>query len=124
MRLRAWLVLTLGFLMSCSGGGKVTAPVPVLAVINVSLSAKSLQVGQTGTASATGEDQNGASIATGTVTWSSTATSVATITAGGAITAVANGQTDITATVGGISGHATLSVVNRQPGIRALRTAE
>jgi len=119
--LRAWLVLTLGFVMSCSGGGKVTAPVPVLTTINVSLSAMSLQVGQTATASATGEDQNGASIATGAVTWSSSATAVATISAGGAITVVGAGQTQITATVGSLSGHATLSVINRQPGIHALR---
>ncbi|HEY5489595.1 MAG TPA: Ig-like domain-containing protein [Gemmatimonadaceae bacterium] len=99
----------------------MTAPVPVLTTINVSLSAMSLQVGQTATASATGEDQNGASIATGAVTWSSSATAVATISAGGAITVVGAGQTQITATVGSLSGHATLSVINRQPGIHALR---
>jgi trimeric autotransporter adhesin len=122
VRLRAWLVLTLGFVLSCSGGGKVTAPVPVLTAINVSLSATSLQVGQTATASATGEDQNGASIATGAVTWSSSATGVATISAGGAIIAVAAGPTQITATVGSLAGHATLTVINRQPGSQALRS--
>lgn len=124
MWLRAWIILTLGFVLSCSRGGKVTAPVSVLTTINVSLSARSLQVGQTATASATGEDQNGASIATGAVTWSSSATAVATISAGGAITVIAAGQTQITATVGSLSGHATLSVINRQPGIQALRATE
>ena len=83
----------------------------VLTTVTVSLSATTIQVGQTATANATGADQNGGSISTGTVTWSLSSPSVASITAGGSITAVAAGQTTISATAGGKSGQTTLTVI-------------
>ena len=105
-------------LLSCGGGGggdktptAPPAPVMVLTTVTVALSATTVQVGQTATANATGADQNGASISTGTVTWSSSSPTVATITSGGAITAVAPGQTNITATAGSKSGQITLTVI-------------
>lgn len=85
-------------------------PPPTLTTVNVSLSVAQIQVGQTATATASGLDQNGAPIATGTVTWSSSNTNVATITAAGAITAVGAGTTQIIASAGGKSGQATLTV--------------
>jgi len=74
LRRDGWVaVLSLGaalFLGSCGGGGDKTptappAPVMVLTTVTVSLSATTIQVGQSATASATGADQNGGSISTG-----------------------------------------------------------
>ncbi len=100
----------------CGGGdtGSVTpiptAPTLVLTTITVSLSSASLQVGQAATVTAAGFDQNGSPIAVGTVTWTSSNTSVATVTSAGAVAALAAGQSTITASTGGKSGQATLSV--------------
>ncbi|MHB2032821.1 MAG: Ig-like domain-containing protein, partial [Gemmatimonadaceae bacterium] len=103
---------------SCSGGGgssdgngMVTPPpTPVLTTVSVTLSAASVFVGSTTTASAAGADQNGASIATGTVTWSVGTPSVASVTSGGLVTGLAAGTTTIIATAGGRQGQATLTV--------------
>ena len=107
-------VLTLAtalIVLSCGGDKTPMAPVMVLTTVSVSLSATTIQVGQTATANATGADQNGGSISTGTVTWSSSAPSVATISASGAVTAVVAGQTTITATAGTKNGQTTLTVI-------------
>ncbi|HVX40679.1 MAG TPA: Ig-like domain-containing protein [Gemmatimonadaceae bacterium] len=106
--------------LACGSGGGGTGnvgptppptPTPVLTTITVSLSVAQIQVGQTANATASAADQNGAPIAAGTVTWSSSNTNVATITASGAITAVGPGTTQIIATASGKSGQATLTVV-------------
>lgn len=106
--------------LGCGSGGGTnggtgptppTPPTPVLTTISVALSVAQIQVGQTATATASGLDQNGAPISTGTVTWSSSNTNVATITAAGAITAVGPGTTQIIATAGGKSGQAALTVI-------------
>lgn len=103
---------------SCSGGGGSTdgngmvtpPPTPVLTTVSVTLSAAAVFVGSTTTASAAGADQNGASIATGTVTWSVGTPSVASVTSGGLVTGLAAGTTTIIATAGGRQGQATLTV--------------
>ena len=59
--------------------------------------------------SAAAVDGSGKSV-TGTVTWSSSNNSVATISTSGMATAVANGSVQITAKVGGVAGSATLTV--------------
>jgi uncharacterized protein YjdB len=101
--------------LSCGGGGGNTTapppPVPVLTTVTVSLSASTIQVGQSETVSASGADQNGASISVGSVTWSSSSPAVASVSAAGAITAVAAGQTIITAAAGIKSGQSTLTVI-------------
>jgi len=103
---------------SCSGGGgkdaSPTSPAPVtpvLTTITVSLSATTIQVGQTATTSAAGLDQNGASIGLGTVTWSTGSTSVATVSATGAVSGVAPGQVAIIASAGGRTGQQSLTVI-------------
>ena len=58
-------------------------------------------------------DQNGQAMAGATVTWASSATGVATVTASGQVTAVANGTATITATAGSASGNATVSVTQQ-----------
>lgn len=100
-------------LASCSGGGggdTPTAP-PVLTTITVAFSTNSIPVGTPSFATATGADQKGGAIATGTVIWSSSAPNIATVAASGSITTLAAGQTIITATAGTKSGQATLTVV-------------
>src|SRR3569833_1556578 len=67
-------------------------------------------LGQTANATASGADQNGAPIATGTVTWSSTNQAVATVNSAGTVTAVSAGQTVIVASVGTKSGQLTVTV--------------
>jgi len=111
--------LLLAAALACGGGGSPNetgpstppTPTPVLTTINVALSVAQIQVGQTATATASGLDQNGAPIATGTVSWSSSNTNVAVIAQTGAITAVGAGTTQIIATSGGKSGQAALTVV-------------
>src|ERR1019366_5238968 len=106
----AHALVALGILFSgCSGGGP-TAPKLVLTNVSVALSPATIQIGQTGTAFASGLDQNGAAIAVGTVTWSSGTPAVASINASGVITAASVGQTQIMASAGGNAGQATLMV--------------
>src|SRR5262245_5514709 len=91
--------LAVGAMLAACGGSDSgpstptsTGPKPALTTMSVTLSAATLSVGQNGTASAAGFDQNHAAIATGTVTWSSSSPGVATVDASGAIRAVAAGQ--------------------------------
>jgi|GEM_PF-1859615 len=113
---RIFRAMLFGALLSCGGGSKdggPTAPVTptsVLTTLSVSLSAPSIPVGQTATASATGTDQNGASIATGTMTWSTGSSAVATVNASGLVTGVAPGTTPVIGTAGGKQGQQTITV--------------
>jgi formylglycine-generating enzyme required for sulfatase activity len=85
--------------------------VPVLTTITVSLSANTIQVGQTAGTMVRGTDQFGAPIATGAVTWSSSIPTVATVSASGSITALAPGETSVIATSGSVTGQAALTVI-------------
>ncbi|MDB4875792.1 MAG: hypothetical protein JWM41_2238 [Gemmatimonadetes bacterium] len=95
---------------SCGGGGTTPPPPPVLTTITVTVSPSSIQVGQTATASASGLDQNGASIAVGTVQWTTGNASVATVSAAGVVTGVGAGQAQIIATSNGKQGQASITV--------------
>jgi uncharacterized protein YjdB len=93
-----------------SGTLNVTIQVPV-ATVDVSLSATSLYSAQTATATATPRATGGAALTGRTVTWSSSASTVATVNATtGAVTAVAPGLTEIRATSEGVVGVANLFV--------------
>jgi hypothetical protein len=103
--------LALVAVLSASCGDSTTStPAPVLTTINVTLSSPNVVVGQKITATAAGVDQNGAPITAGTVTWSSSSTSVATVGDSASITAVAAGTAQIIATVGTLTGQATVTV--------------
>lgn len=93
-------------LFSC--GGDTTAP-PVLTTLNVSFPA-TIQVGQSATATAVGLDQHGASIATGTITWSTSPTGFASVNSSGVVTGVGAGQTLVIAKAGGTQGVASVTV--------------
>jgi len=92
----------------------VVNPVPVGSVA-VSLAASSIQVGNTTQATAVVKDSTGAVVTDRAVTWSSSAPGVATVSASGFVTALANGSTTITATSEGKSGNATLTVAATAP---------
>ena len=105
-----------------SGGQSGTASVSVTdaAVASVTLTpgTASLTPGQTVQLSATAKDASGNTLTGRSVTWSSTPSSVTTVSATGLVTAVATGSATITATIGGKSGTATVSV--GQPGVASV----
>lgn len=101
--------------VACGGGDTApnapAKPTPVLTTLVVTLPAASLQVGQTEAASAAGLDQNGSTIAAGAITWTSSNSAVASVSATGTIAALSPGQTQIAASSGGTTGQAPLTVV-------------
>ena len=83
---------------------------PTLTSISVTPTSPSLAIGATQQLTATGTySDSSTKDLTSTVTWNSSSTSVATISAGGKITAVASGTSTFTATSGAISGASTLT---------------
>jgi hypothetical protein len=99
-------------LSACSGGGSPAAPAPpVLARVAVSLSAFTVQVGWTDTASAEGFDQNGAPIKIDAPVWTTSSGAVATVDSRGVVTGVSIGLASIIAKVGGMQGQIALPVV-------------
>ena len=85
------------------------APVPVSSV-TVSLNASALTVGQSTQASAVVRDSAGTVLTGRTIVWSSDNAAIATVSATGLVTAVAQGTAHIVATSEGKSGAATLDV--------------
>ena len=82
----------------------------VLTTLSVSLPAPTVVVGKTASATATGVDQFGASIATGTVAWSTSDGAVASVDGNGLVMGVAVGQTQVIATAGGKTAQAPVGV--------------
>ncbi|MEP6762776.1 MAG: Ig-like domain-containing protein [Gemmatimonadaceae bacterium] len=120
-RVLALAVLS-GCCISCGGGGNTkdtpistlpTTPTTPAAVAQVSvvLSAASANVGQTVQGSATVRDAAGNALIGRAVSWSSTATSVATVSSNGLVTAVAGGSAQISATSEGITGTQTFTAL-------------
>ncbi len=84
-----------------------TAPV---STVTVSLNSSSITTGQTTQATAVAKDAAGNVLSGRTITWSSSATSVATISSSGLVTGVAAGSATITADVQGVTGTKALTV--------------
>ncbi len=100
-------------LAGCGGSGDhVAGPpdTPVLTTLSVTLSAATVYVGSNVVATAAGLDQHGASIAIGTVTWSTGTPSVATVGTDGEVTAIGPGTTTVIAAAGTKQAQATLTV--------------
>src|ERR1019366_8702349 len=110
---RAGLAVFVIATLSCGGSATEPIPpvVPVLTTVTVTLASPTIQVAQTTSATVTGLDQNGASIAVGAVTWSTGSASVASITAAGVVTGVAPGQTVVLVSAGGKQGQQSLTVL-------------
>ena len=116
MRLRYIGLTALLLLAACGDGGTTPTsppnpPWPVATSITLSATALSFSsLGATQQLSATVKDQNGAAMASATVTWTTSAASVATVSSTGLVTSVADGSATITATEGSVSATASVSV--------------
>jgi parallel beta-helix repeat protein len=88
--------------------------VPV-ATVSVSPSSLSLTAGGTGTFAATARDSTGGTLTGRTVTWTSSNTGIASVSAGGVVTAVAAGTATISATIDGKSGSGSVAVTAPAP---------
>ena len=111
IRLSALLAsLALGW--AC-GGDSATAPEPARpTTVTVSPATRELTaLGTTVQLSAEVRDQNARVMAGATVTWTSSANSVATVDASGLVTVAGNGTATITASVGSASGSAVVTVM-------------
>ena len=98
------VLVTLG----CGSDG--TSP-PTVATITLAATADTLfSLGETTQVTATAKDGSGATVAGAMVSFQSSAQSVATVTADGLVTAVANGNATITATSGSVSSSKELRV--------------
>jgi glucose/arabinose dehydrogenase len=97
-------------------GGSIQQPNPVASVtVTVPSTGAAVQVGQTLQLTATAKDADGVTIAVGSYQWASADESIATVSSGGLVTGVAEGQTEITATTDGVSGSATVTVSSAPP---------
>jgi trimeric autotransporter adhesin len=89
-----------------------TAP-PAVASIAISLSSATLKVGSTANATAVLRSANGTILTGRTVTWTSSASSIATVSASGSVVAKKQGRTTITATSEGRTATVVLNVEKR-----------
>ncbi len=106
----AWAALAAALqLAACGGGGEPTGPAPVTRV-TVSPSTATVPVGGAVQLAATTLGANGQVLTGRAVSWSSSSTAVATVDSTGRVTGRASGQATITATAGGQSGNATVTV--------------
>jgi len=93
-----------------SGTATVTVTLVPVGSVAVSPSAPNVVIGTTQTLTATVKDQNGTTVTDRAVSWSSSATGVATVSSSGVVTGVALGTATITATSEGKSGTAVVTV--------------
>lgn len=97
------------------GGISPTGPV-LLVTSRVTVSCPTQMVpGQTGTCTAFGYDSYGTFTNSNVSSWSSSNTGKVTITSGGGVTAVSPGTSTITAVIDGVSGTASITVIDPTP---------
>lgn len=100
-------------LAACGGGGDTTPTTPVqatVATVDVSPSGGTLVIPNTLQLTATPRDAQGAAVSGRAITWSSSASSIASVNTSGLVTAVSAGTATITASVDGKQGLATITV--------------
>jgi hypothetical protein len=81
----------------------LTVTAPAIATITVTPASPMIAVSSTQQFTATAKDSSGNTVTGATFTWASSATSVATVSAGGLATGVASGTTQITAAASGVT---------------------
>ena len=101
-------VLLLGLFAACSGSSE---PDLIITSIEVTPGTASPQVGETVQLGAAVKDQDGNVVPGQTVTWNSSATNVASVSASGLVTANALGSATISASAGGKVGNANITVI-------------
>ena len=110
----AWQLLPLGCLLACGGGSdggpSGTPGATAVATVTVSPSTISLAAGASQQLSAALADANGTALSGRTVTWGTSASSVATVSSSGLVTGVSDGSVTITATSERRTGSATATV--------------
>lgn len=82
-----------------------------VATVNVSSASSQLSVGSSAQYSATALDAGGAVLTGRAVTWSTSDAAVATVSTSGLVSAIAPGSAQVTATIGGVTGSAPVTVV-------------
>jgi len=100
-------------LIACSDSSDASDPVGTprpVATVAVTPTANALVVGQTSALAATAKDANGNVIAGRAVRWSTSNASIATVSAAGVVTAVAQGNATVSAAVEGKTGQADVTV--------------
>ncbi|MBX9928515.1 MAG: Ig-like domain-containing protein [Gemmatimonadaceae bacterium] len=113
----ALIPLAVVALASCGGGDTGTAPTAApVASVSLNIAAAQLGVGQTMQLNATPLTGTG-TVTTGTATWSSSATSIASVSSTGLVAGLAAGQAMITATIAGKSASATFTVAGSGGGL-------
>lgn len=105
---RAAGLLMLGMLFAACGGS--TEPPVTVATVEVTPTDATRQVGETVQLSVAVKDENGNLLSGQTVLWSSSATTVASVSSSGLVTANAVGSATITAAVGNKSGISAITV--------------
>jgi plastocyanin len=119
---RSPLVLVMSVVIACGGGGGdgPTGGQQVVAV-RIDTPSATLKPGESSQFAAVGVDASGNAVpGAGSAAWSTSAASVATVTSGGRVTAVAPGGTAISATIRGVSGTRQVTVL--PPGAGAVVT--
>src|SRR5207302_218154 len=98
-----------------SASSSVTVTTVPVASVTVTPASGSLYVGQTVQLTATPKDSVGNTLTGRTITWSSSATSVASVSSSGLVTGVTIGSATITAATGGKSGSSAITVTAPPP---------
>ncbi|MBL8982563.1 MAG: Ig-like domain-containing protein [Gemmatimonadetes bacterium] len=99
-----------GVLIGCGGGGDAPPAPPKVATVTVTSTATQVEVGATIQLLAAAKDSKGGAM-NASFTWSSSASTVASVDGTGVVTGVAAGSASITATADGVSGSASITVI-------------
>lgn len=109
---RLGVFIAIAAISACGGGDPHTGPVdPVVVSLGISPDSLLLQVGQPFYLAAVPRNAAGQTIPNLTATWTSSATSIATIEPNGVVTAVGVGEDTVTATIGAFSHTMPLTVI-------------
>lgn len=98
---------------AASGTASITVAPPPVASVTVTLASATLAIGGTTTATAVARTASNTVLTDRTTIWSSSNAAIAAVGATGTVTAVAPGVATIRATVDGVAGQATLTVLSR-----------
>ena len=114
--MRTWIasaLLTAGIVVSgCSEGSKhETAPPPVTYTISINAPDSTLRVGQTSQLTASPTRSDGAPVYSPNITWSSSDSTIASVSASGLLSANAPGVVTVTATWNGAAANAPMRII-------------